>query len=86
MTRDSLIEVSYSIGDKAYNTFFQTQDGILHLTPESRIAATLLPSMKQGEPITEGQPVDPQFLTSLDRIRYTLDLGQFIFKSSSESR
>ncbi len=63
------VKAPFRVGSTEYPIFFRSGTSALTVTPESRITATLLPSMKVGSDIVEGEPVSPKFLEAIDEIQ-----------------
>ena len=63
------IEINLMLDGKGFPAFFKSEHTPLYPSPESKIAALLLPSMKRSLPVNIPENVDKKFLYSLDQIQ-----------------
>lgn len=66
-TLDEHVEALFRVGAREYRIFFRTGSGTLAVTPESRIAAALLPSMKSESDLVVEKPTSPKLLKGIKR-------------------
>lgn len=66
---DQQIEAAFRVGSKEYPICFRSETIALTESPDSRIAATLLPSMHVGRDVVEDEPVTPKLLEATDEIQ-----------------